>query len=204
MDFNVVRYRSRHVKRNSRGFTLIELLVAITILAIVAVLGWRGLDSIIRTRTALTQEMEYTRGMQIAFAQLESDCAHAINASWFPQHPVLRTDESGLLMVRSVYDEDQPVRMQVVSYRLEGGVLTRRESPATRNLTELTTFWDTALAGTDLFTPVMLMSEIESAQIVAYPQTPGVTVIQFTGLQFSLRLRGFEFPMTKVFMLGMS
>jgi general secretion pathway protein J len=30
------------------GFTLVELLVAISILAIVAVLGWRGLDGIIR------------------------------------------------------------------------------------------------------------------------------------------------------------
>jgi general secretion pathway protein J len=193
--------RAKHVYA---GFTLIELLVAITILAIVAVLGWRGLDSIIRTRTALTQEMEYTRGMQIAFAQLESDCANAVNASWFPQHPVLRAEETRLLMVRSVYDENQAVQMQVVTYRLENGVLTRRESPATRNLEELATFWDVALNGTDAFTPVTLMSEIESAQIVAYPQTPGVTVVQFTGLQFSLRLRGYEFPMTKVFMLGLS
>ena len=34
----------------SAGFTLIELLVAIGILAMVAVLGWRGLDSIVRSR----------------------------------------------------------------------------------------------------------------------------------------------------------
>jgi general secretion pathway protein J len=57
-----------------RGFTLIELLVAITILAIVAVLGWRGLDGIIRSRVALTAQMEQTRGMQLAFAQMQSDC----------------------------------------------------------------------------------------------------------------------------------
>ena len=54
-----------------RGFTLVELLVAISILAIVAVLGWRGLDGIVRARTTLTQQMETTRGMQLAFAQMQ-------------------------------------------------------------------------------------------------------------------------------------
>jgi general secretion pathway protein J len=36
--------------RRQRGLTLIELLVAISVLAFVAVLGWRGLDSIVRAR----------------------------------------------------------------------------------------------------------------------------------------------------------
>jgi general secretion pathway protein J len=62
--------------RRARGFTLIELLVAISILAIVAVLGWRGLDGIVRARIALTEQMEVTRGMQLAFAQMQSDCEH--------------------------------------------------------------------------------------------------------------------------------
>jgi general secretion pathway protein J len=34
---------------------LVELLVAITIMAVVAVLGWRGLDSIVRARVSLTR-----------------------------------------------------------------------------------------------------------------------------------------------------
>ena len=62
--------------RRARGFTLVELLVAISILAMVAVLGWRGLDGIVRARVALTDQMEVTRGMQLAFAQMQSDCEH--------------------------------------------------------------------------------------------------------------------------------
>ena len=54
---------SRHDRgpARARGFTLIELLVAISVLAIVAVLGWRGLDGIVRARVALTGNLEQTR-----------------------------------------------------------------------------------------------------------------------------------------------
>ena len=55
------------MRAGGRGFTLVELLVAISILAIVAVLGWRGLDGIVRARVALTAQMEQTRGMQLVY-----------------------------------------------------------------------------------------------------------------------------------------
>ncbi len=42
------------IHKRRHGFTLVELLVAISILAILAVLGWRGLDSIVRARIGLT------------------------------------------------------------------------------------------------------------------------------------------------------
>ena len=71
----------RGTRSRRGGFTLIELLVAISILAIVAVLGWRGLDGIIRSRESLTAKMEQTRGLQLAFAQLQSDCASLATAS---------------------------------------------------------------------------------------------------------------------------
>ena len=76
--------------RSQAGFTLIELLVAISILAIVAVLGWRGLDSIVRSREALTSELEQTRGLQLTFAQLQSDCANTVNPLNYPNLPQQR------------------------------------------------------------------------------------------------------------------
>src|SRR5450830_806531 len=112
-----------------RGFTLIELLVAISILAMVAVLGWRGLDGIVRARVALTQQMEVTRGMQLAFAQMQSDCEHIpVDGVLLGTRPYLLFDKDKLTLVRMVLLENEPTRLQVVSYRLRDGVLLRRES----------------------------------------------------------------------------
>ena len=36
--------------QRQRGFTLIELLIAITLMAVLAGLSWRGLDSLMRSR----------------------------------------------------------------------------------------------------------------------------------------------------------
>src|SRR3954468_24759438 len=94
-------------QRGRRGFTLIELLVAIRILAIVAVLGWRGLDGIIRARVALTSQMEGTRGMQLAFAQMQSDAEHIADATLLQQRPFLLADADRMTMVRTAWRENE-------------------------------------------------------------------------------------------------
>ena len=63
------------------GLTLVELLVAIAMLAFISMLGWRGLDAITRARAALNQELAQTRGLQLAFAQMEIDCANVVDAN---------------------------------------------------------------------------------------------------------------------------
>ena len=51
---------------SARGFTLIELLVAIAILGLVAVLSWRGLDSMVRTQTHTRERSEQLLTLQAA------------------------------------------------------------------------------------------------------------------------------------------
>ena len=146
--------------RSARGFTLVELLVAISILGLVAVLGWRGLDSIVRARIALTSDLEQTRGMQLAFAQLQNDCAHLASPSVLPDRIPLTIGQGQLTLVRTVYADNQPSRLQVISYRVNAGLLTRRESPATRDLRELDTFWQNAVNDTFTSQPVVLQSDV--------------------------------------------
>ena len=201
--------------RSRAGFTLIELLVAISVLAIVAVLGWRGLDGIVRARVALSADMERTRGLQLAFAQLQSDCAHIASRSGIANRAHLLVAQDGLVLVRNVFADDQPSRVQVIAYRLKGGMLTRRESAATRELTELDTFWQAAANDTDAGQPVVLQTGVSALAMrtwakgesgwravgaAAAGNAPGPA--EMTGLEVALQLNDRPDRMVKVFLLG--
>ena len=56
-----------------RGFTLIELLVAISLMALMAVLSWRGLDGISRAQTQLQQRSDDVLALQATLGQWAAD-----------------------------------------------------------------------------------------------------------------------------------
>ncbi len=214
---------SRKLNNGSRGFTLVELIIAVTILAMVAVLGWRGLDGIVRSRISLTAEMEQTRGMQLTFAQLQSDCAQIAPKMVMTTRPYLSAEPGRLLMVRLVFADQQPTRLQVVDYRLRDGHLTRQESAPTRDPNIIDTLWQNALsdAGDGANSQaVLLQSDVASMQmqvwgsdqqgwrpssaISAGSQDSSANANKWTGLQVSLQLRGHNGSMAKTFLLGAS
>ena len=64
--------RSRDFAGNS-GFTLIELLTALLILSILALISYRGLDSVLDAREHVTAETEKWRRVAAFFARFEND-----------------------------------------------------------------------------------------------------------------------------------
>jgi len=204
--------------RNSKGLTLVELLVAISVLGFVAVLGWRGLDGIVRARVALTRDLEQTRGMQIAFAQFQSDCAHLASPSTLPHRLPLTVGQGRLTLVRTVFADDQPQHLQVIAYRIKDGVLTRRESASTRDLRELDTLWQNAENDTDTSQAVVLQSDVTALTMRLWinggnvwrsdlgtltAASLGSTLNSLpTGLEVTMQLPGRDTGMLKIFLLG--
>lgn len=212
-----------------QGLTLVELLIAISILAFVAVLGWRGLDTIVRTRLALNQELEQTHGMQLAFAQLQTDCANVVDADILDGRSPVVIQPDHITLARKIQTDAQPTRLQLVSYRLKGGMLTRLETAATRDLRQLDQLWLQADA-MDATPPVRLQSGLRGMQLRVWandgrgwrspesetvagtavskgslmnPQA-GTTAAQtsWSGLEVSLSLSGSDARLSKIFLLG--
>jgi general secretion pathway protein J len=207
------------MRNKQNGLTLVELLVAISVLAVVAVLGWRGLDSIVRSRIALTSDLEQTRGMQLTFAQLQSDSLHLAAPTILLNRPAIQAKPEQLNLVRTVFGDGQPSRLQVVSYQVKEGVLTRRESAATRDLVELDTMWQAAINNTDVVPIVTLQSGVSTMTMrlwfagssgwsvpfmpsATMPTNPVITPVAPTGLEVSLQLQGHSTSLLKVFLLG--
>ncbi len=57
----------------SRGFTLVELLVALFALSLLAILGWRGLDGMVRAQAQLQARADAVLSLQSGLAQWTAD-----------------------------------------------------------------------------------------------------------------------------------
>ena len=116
------RRRERTGHRRSRagvhGFTLIELLVAIAIMAVIAVLSWRGLDQIIRGRQTITNAMEDERVFAQLFDQMRIDARQAASDDESGQ-PAVSLLGGALQIVRQMSLPGSAPRLQVVRYRVE-------------------------------------------------------------------------------------
>ena len=64
--------------RRQRAFTLIELLVAMGIFAVLAVVSYRTLDSLFKTREHLNVQSSRLRDVALLFARLENDFSAVI------------------------------------------------------------------------------------------------------------------------------
>jgi len=218
---------SSDASESQQGLTLVELLVAMTMMAFVAVLGWRGLDSITRARVSLNEELAQTRGLQLAFAQMQTDCMNVVNSAGIDGRQPLEINQARITLVRRAQPEAQPGALQLVTYRLLDGSLTREESSPTRDLVRLNQYQQLALwsasSGVRLQSGVRSMqsrvwaddgrgwrsmgsvdSSMPSSRAALMNPQAGTTSTQivWTGLEVALRLTGREASLTKIFMLS--
>lgn len=116
-----------------RGFTLVEVMVALLIMAILAAMGWQGVDGMIRARDASQGAAETTLRMTTVMAQWERDLTSLYDS---PVAPAIAFDGASLRLLRQT-----PDGAQAVAWSLREGVWRRWASPVVVRASDLQEAW---------------------------------------------------------------
>lgn len=131
-------------RRCARGFTLIELLVAISLMALMAALSWRGLDGMTRAQTQMRQHSDQVLTLQAGLAQWGADLdAQAVQ----PGSPSLDWDGRALrILRRSNAGPGEGLRVVAWSRRVVDGAgqWLRWQSPPLSTRGQLQLAWQQA------------------------------------------------------------
>lgn len=210
----------------ARGFTLIELMIAIAILAVVAVLAWRGLDQIMRGRDKVASAMEDERVFAQMFDQMRID-ARLAAADDEAGQPAIGVAGNTLQIIRALDVPGAAPRLQVVRYRIAGGRVVRYASPPLDDANRLHALLkDSSVDG---WSAVALMGGVGAIDAKLYvPRVGWTTSVQaandalaqnndalkvpqignapppraVTGLQVSIGATSLRVPITRVFLVG--
>ena len=107
------------------GFTLIEVLVAISVMALMALMAWRGLDGMLRTQSSLQSRSDDIRTLQAGLAQWQTDMDQLAELpgtpSWDWDGQVLRLTRRSAQAPQTSADPQASVRVVAWTWRRDPG-----------------------------------------------------------------------------------
>jgi len=214
-------------RRLSAGFTLIELMIAMAILAVVALLSWRGLDQVARGRDTLSRAMESERALSQLYDQMRSDVEQTVRDDEISAAPI-RFGPVSLQIVRALRLPGQTTRLEVIRYQLQDGHVVRYASPSIETVGQLRAALAPDASAAD-WSAVDLVEGVTDFNIRLYVPSSGWSdnganaqtafnnnlnalaqpVVEggpmqrsINGVEFKMHILGQHGPFTRVFLIG--
>lgn len=129
-------------RQQQQGFTLIEILVALAVMALVAVMAWRGVSALSDTRVHSEARLQRIEQLQTLMLQWETDLREVQDSGLVN---ALAFDGRALRLTRR-----REAGLQLVAWQLHEGRLVRWESaPATSRSALQEAWWRSQQLGSD-------------------------------------------------------
>ncbi len=139
---------SQHCARRIRGFTLIELLVALSVMALLALMSWRGIDGMVGAQTQVRERMDGVATLQTGLAQWSADLDALMETGDVPgvefDGRVLRLTRRDLSRPDGALMVVGWARLNVASQHGGKGSWVRWQSPPVRSRGDLQKSWTQA------------------------------------------------------------
>lgn len=130
--------------RRTSGFTLLELLVAISVMAVLAILSWRGLDGMTSAQRHIDEQSTMIRGLETGLVQWRADWDALTER---PGTTTLDWNGNTLRLLRPAQGTN-PSGLVVVAWTVRGSgpgaQWSRWQSPVVQNHIDIATAWQRA------------------------------------------------------------
>jgi general secretion pathway protein J len=130
-----------------QGFTLVELLIALALMAVLGVLSWRGLDTMVRTRDATQSRIDKVAMAQTSLSQWRADLDGMQAQPGLFNDSAIAWDGRVLRVLRrngTPLPQGQDSGMQVVAWTVRDGHWWRWQSSPCFSRASLSQAWDMA------------------------------------------------------------
>lgn len=125
--------------KRGAGFTLVEVLVALTVMAVIAGLAWRGVDGMLRARESTRASLDRTTRLNTVLTQWEQDLQAVFDTQGIV--PAIAFDGQTLRLTRLVAGANTADGVQLVAWSLKNGQWMRWASPGVTRWAALQEHW---------------------------------------------------------------
>ena len=168
-------------RRRHAGFTLVEVLVALTIMAILAALAFRGIDALVRAKDAALLSTDRTLKLNTGMSQFEYDISQVIDSKVLPQ-PIM-FDGATLRVARRT-----PDGIQLVLWSLQDRRWQRWASGSFIHVSELTDAWMRSQQWDSISgNAITVLENVDAVQVtVCNPAAPGTPGCSWNNVQSTM------------------